>query len=107
MTQLTQEELDKCTEINFVALDLLSEQNPNIKQPCLLCIDTEALNKAKSQFVDFINENMNPVVPLTMDTAEEFIKGNLPSEMLDKLIERERILKEARENGNPKAYFLP
>lgn len=105
-TELTQEELDKCSEINFAALDLLCTQNPNTKQPCLLCIDDEALQTAKSQFVDFINEQMKPVIPLTMDTAEEFVKGNLPG-MLDKLIERERILKEARENGNPKAYFLP
>lgn len=110
LAELTAEEAQEFTVFNAIAFDLHREESKaaNKIPPCWLCMSAEAKAECRQNAVRWLTGAMRPIVPFTLETAEKVVQRDhahrlAPQVELWRNMERE--LKQARSEGNPRAYF--
>lgn len=110
MTTLTPEEAE-FTYVNCLAFDIARRDamTKNTHIPAWLCSSAEARLEMRQKSYDILNAQLRPPVPFTeasREHAEKFIKDRIPFTMVSMWKNAELALKQEREEGNPRAFFV-
>ena len=108
---LTTEEREELTLVNFLAHTLLQERDKSAKQPVWLCMSEESKKEGRELAVEFVNSNLKPLIPVSLDmygieSMERQLSGTPLMDTFSIWVQRESEFKQLREEGNPRAYFV-
>ena len=106
---LTPEELAEFTPFNAAAFNWMrmKTRGEGKISPCWLCMSKLAKDGAKIGLADWLNRQIVPVIPLTVDTAEEYVAKNFNLRPKVELWKKDELeMKRIRiEEQNPSAFF--
>lgn len=107
----TEEEAAEFTAINRAAVDHImvkAQKEPNVDiSPCWLCMSVEARSQAREDLVSYLNEQMRPIVPITLETATKAVERTPGIQHSITMWKKAELAhKKEREGGNPRAYFM-
>lgn len=109
---LTEQEEAEFTFLNFMAFDTAMSQckkkgYENV--PCWLCMSQEAKDEYRKEVKSGLDKVLDTIIPLDDERTERLLKTQF-RERLEDSFKRwknaEILLKQHREEGNPKAFFI-
>lgn len=104
--ELTTDELAVLTPLGMLAYNLARENAGDDRIPCWLCTSEDARDDAVHDAVDWLNQQMKPIVPYNEERAAMLAEQSLRGK-LQQWIDCEAELKRLRAINEPSAFFAP